>query len=137
MMNEALKSYLTGGTETPVTERVLRRVIREECRRAANSALDRKARKIARPRRPSRRATPAALLTGAASIRWRAAPHPPSLRVGPSSPRGERGKDQATGTLSRSIDRACRRDLSFVVLVGEELVREAERHRARASSRRS
>ena len=30
MMNEALKTYLAGGTDRPVTERVLRRVIREE-----------------------------------------------------------------------------------------------------------
>ena len=30
MMNEALKTYLAGGADMPVTERVLRRVIREE-----------------------------------------------------------------------------------------------------------
>src|ERR1700682_4485363 len=30
MMNEALKTYLAGGADTPVTERILRRVIREE-----------------------------------------------------------------------------------------------------------
>jgi hypothetical protein len=30
MMNEALKGHLAGGTDRPVTERILRPVIREE-----------------------------------------------------------------------------------------------------------
>jgi hypothetical protein len=30
MINEALRSYLAGGADTPVTEGILRRVIREE-----------------------------------------------------------------------------------------------------------
>jgi hypothetical protein len=30
MMNEALKSYLAGGADRPITEGVLRRIIREE-----------------------------------------------------------------------------------------------------------
>jgi hypothetical protein len=30
MMNEALRNYLAGGADTPVTEGILRRVIREE-----------------------------------------------------------------------------------------------------------
>ena len=30
MINEALRSYLAGGTDTPVTEGLLRRVVREE-----------------------------------------------------------------------------------------------------------
>src|SRR5258707_10225593 len=51
MMNEALKSYLTGGTETPVTERVLRRVIREELPAAGPTARSTgKHAKSARPR---------------------------------------------------------------------------------------
>ncbi len=51
MMNEALKSYLTGGTETPVTERVLRRVIREELPAARPTARSTgKHAKSARPR---------------------------------------------------------------------------------------
>ncbi len=40
MMNEALKTYLAGGTDRPITEGILRRVIREElpaARRAARS----------------------------------------------------------------------------------------------------
>jgi hypothetical protein len=40
MMNEALRTFLAGDTNTPVTEGVLRRVIREElpaARRAARS----------------------------------------------------------------------------------------------------
>src|SRR5258708_6718156 len=51
MMNEALKTYLAGGTDRPVTEGVLRRVIREElpaARLTARSAGKRA--KSARPR---------------------------------------------------------------------------------------
>ncbi len=51
MMNEALKTHLADGTDRPVTERVLRRVIREElpaARRAARSTG--KQAKSARPR---------------------------------------------------------------------------------------
>src|SRR5258707_13521821 len=51
MMNEALKTYLAGGTDRPITEGILRRVIREElpaARRAARSTG--KQAKSARPR---------------------------------------------------------------------------------------
>jgi hypothetical protein len=48
MMNEALKAYLSQA-ETPVTESVLRRVIREEVgQRAANHTLKRTRHKAAR-----------------------------------------------------------------------------------------
>ena len=49
MMNDALKAYLTETEDRPVTESVLRRVIREEMPRASRSG-----RRPAAARRPAR-----------------------------------------------------------------------------------